>query len=222
MKLPGPRDDDAGPDLLGSALAAAKWTGADPTKQQIDLLIEFRDWLAHEAIPAGSVGPNEGRRLWRRHIADSLLFAYGIGDRKSCLDIGSGGGLPGIPLAIIHPQTHFDLVDKSGRRCDLLRRAIRILGLDNCTVVHRDVSQLEEHYAFVVSRAAIPAAKLMIHVKHRLEPGGVANVSVSRSGDAIFPAAVPDGLKMTVISIPPGILDTKVQLLRIEAIQNGS
>lgn len=222
MKNSGPRDGDAGPDLLDSAIAAARWTGSDPTRQQIDLLVAYRTWLAEEAIPAGGVGPNEGNRLWKRHIADSLVFGSGLGDSNSCLDIGSGVGLPGIPLAIIHPQTHFDLVDKSGRRCDLLRRAIGVLGLANCTVVHRDLVQLERRYPFAVSRAAMPANQLMLHVKHRLETGGIANISVSRSGDLLLRAAETPGLRVMAISVPNEILDTKVQLLRIEATQNGS
>ncbi len=62
----------------------------------------------------------------------------------------------------------------------------------------------------------------MIHVKHLLEPGGVANISVSRAGDSPWTAGLPAGLRAETVSVPDKILDTKVQLLRIEAIQNGS
>ena len=223
MSSSGPHDHDVGPNSLASVIAAAQWTGVDPTPQQIDLLLEYGTWLGREAIVAGGIGPHEGHRIWERHIADSLLFGYGIGNRRACLDIGSGAGLPGIPLAVIHPQVHFDLVDKSGRRCGLLRRALGILKLPNCTVVHKDLVELNRTYPFVVSRAAMPAAELMIHVKHRLEPGGIANISASRAGSSsTTTAAIPPGLRVVAISVPDKILDTKVQLLRIEAIQNGS
>ncbi len=222
MENPGPRNSIAGPDSIEAAIAAARWIGADPTRQQIEQLEQYRSWLVEEAIVAGGIGPNEGHRIWKRHIADSLIFGWGLANRLSCLDIGSGVGLPGIPLAIVNPQTSFDLVDKSGRRCDLLTRAIRILGLQNCAVIHRNLHSIEGRYPFVVSRAAVPAEELMIHVKHWLEPGGVANISVSRAGDSPWTTPLPAGLKVETISVPDKILDTKVQLLRIEAIQNGS
>ncbi|MDJ0496575.1 MAG: class I SAM-dependent methyltransferase [Acidimicrobiia bacterium] len=222
MRNPGPRKGNAGPDSVETAIGAAQWIGADPTREQIYQLEQYRSWLVKEAIVAGGIGPNEGHRIWKRHIADSLIFGHGLANRLSCLDIGSGVGLPGVPLAIINPQTDFDLVDKSGRRCDLLRRAIRVLGLQNCAVIHRSLDSLEGRYPFVVSRAAIPAKELMIHVKHLLEPGGVANISVSRAGDSPWTAGLPAGLRAETVSVPDKILDTKVQLLRIEAIQNGS
>jgi 16S rRNA (guanine527-N7)-methyltransferase len=218
MVTPGPRDKNAGPDSLQNAIAAAEWTGISPTSRQRNLLAAYREWLVDEAIPAGGIGPNEGNRIWRRHIADSLLYGYGLREQPVCLDAGSGVGLPGIPLAMVHPQTHFDLVDKSRRRCDLMTRAIGLLGLTNCSVIHSELGQLGSRFPFVVSRAAIPADVLMIHVKHLLDAGGTANISVSRSGKPTQVARVPAGLTATTIPVPYKILDTKVQLLRIETI----
>lgn len=212
----------AAADSIQYAVAAARWTGVEPTSHQRDLLAAYRDWLIAEAIPAGGVGPNEIGRLWRRHIGDSVVFGFGLTDRRYCLDVGSGVGLPGISLAVIHPQTQFDLVDKSGRRCGLLRRAIRVLRLDNCTVIHKDVTELARRYPFVVSRAAIPANRMMIHVKQLLDKGGAANISISRDGDANLDLEVPSGLVARPIVVPDQVLDTKVQLLRIEGIQTGS
>jgi 16S rRNA (guanine(527)-N(7))-methyltransferase RsmG len=209
-------------DSIKYAIAAGEWTGHKPSSHQLDLLRAYRDWLVAEAIPAGGVGPNETSRIWRRHVADSLLFGYGLKDQPLCLDIGSGVGLPGIPLAITHPQTRVDLVDKSGRRCDLLRRAVGVLGLDNCTVVHRDVTKIDRRYPFIVSRAAIPADRLMIHVKQLLDRNGVANISIARGCEAMPKPKTPAGLVAMMLVVPDQILDTRVQLLRIEEIQTGS
>jgi 16S rRNA (guanine(527)-N(7))-methyltransferase RsmG len=213
---------DAVSDSVRYAVAAAEWTGIKPTSHQLDLLTAYRDWLLSEAIPAGGIGPNESGRIWRRHVGDSLLFGCGLKDQPYCLDIGSGVGLPGIPLAITHPQTQFDLVDKSGRRCDLLQRAVRVLGLNNCIIVHKEVAKLDRRYPFIVSRAAIPADRMMIHVKQLLESDGAAIISISREGDAKLDLKMPAGLAATTVSVPGQILDTKVQLLRIEEIQTGS
>ncbi len=222
MTKPVPRNPGAGTNSLQTAVAAARWTGIEPTDRQQSLLETYKNWLIDEAIPAGGLGPNEGDRVWSRHLADSLLFGYGLGEQPACLDAGSGVGLPGIPLAIIHPQIEFELVDKSGRRCDLLKRAIGVLGLENCSVIHSELSSIGRRYPFLVSRAAIPANQMMIHVKQLLAGGGIANISVSRVGEGDPSIDVPVGLLANLVSVPDKILDTRVQLLRIEAIQDGS
>jgi len=90
-------------------------------QDQIEKLARYRDWLRDEAIPAGGLGPKERRRLESRHIADSLLFGAGFGAvPEHVRDLGSGVGLPGIPLAVAHPRSQLELVDRSQRRVDLM------------------------------------------------------------------------------------------------------
>ncbi len=203
---------------IEDAVRAASWAGCELTEQQCEQLARYHRWLSEEALDAGGVGPNELDRLWTRHIGDSLLFGLALHQADTCADIGSGVGLPGVPLAIAGPATSFDLVDKSGRRCDLLRRAIRVLGLENCHVVHSDVDRLTTRYDAVVSRAAMPLERLLLHVKHLLSPDGIGLVGVThgRAGEAPIPAS-PSGLTLAVVSVPDEILDRPVQLLRIEA-----
>lgn len=203
-----------GTDSLSGAVAAAEYAGCALSSAQQGQLEAFHDWLATEGADAGGIGPHEGQRIWDRHISDSLVFASILPGAVDCLDIGSGAGLPGIPLAIAYPEIHFVLLDRAGRRCDLMTRACAILALENCTVVQEEIAAHRGRYEAVVSRAAMPLELMMIHVKRLLQPGGRALLALSRTGQA---RALGDRMEgATVVRIPPNILDRGANLLRIE------
>lgn len=155
--------------------AIAEYAGFGLTTAQIELLAIYRDWLQEEAIPAGGLGRAETSRLDDRHIADSLLFGVPFPDAPhEMADLGSGVGLPGIPLAIMLPDTKLTLIDRSGKRADLARRAVRVLDLSNVEVVQRDIASLDTGFATLVSRATLPPEELASHAKRLLVPGGMA------------------------------------------------
>lgn len=134
--------------------------------RQLESLGRYRDWLEDEAVQAGGIGPNEGPHLLERHVADALTWLQPLERAPvTMLDIGSGVGLPGIPLAIAIPVTEITLLDRSGRRCGLLRRAVRVLGLDNVDVQQRDVTEWDAQADLVVSRASLPPEHLLPHLK---------------------------------------------------------
>lgn len=134
----------------------------------------YRDWLESEAIPAGGMGPDELDRLDERHIGDSLLFLPFLPVGGPILDAGSGVGLPGIPLAIVRPDLHFILLDRSERRADLLRRALRVLAITNAEVAETDIGGWNEPVPGVVSRATIPPDAFLPALPRLLLPGGIA------------------------------------------------
>ena len=153
----------------------ASQLGLDLSEEQYRQLAEFRDWLAREAVPAGGLGPSEIDRLEGRHIADSLLFVAGFSVLPSRIrDLGSGVGLPGIPLAIAYPEVDFELIDRSGRRLDLMRRACRILDLPNVSVVSCDIERVEGTTPGIVSRASLSPQRMAQVANRQLEVGGVA------------------------------------------------
>ena len=134
--------------------------------RQLESLDGYRHWLETEAVAAGGIGPNEVPHLLERHLADALTWLQPLGSAPhTILDIGSGVGLPGIPLAIALPATQITLLDRSGRRCGLLRRAIRVLDLPTVVVKQRDVAQMDVGAEIVVSRASLPPEQLLPHLR---------------------------------------------------------
>ncbi len=206
-----------GPDSFLAAARVAKHVGFEISSDQRDRLETYYGWLRSEAVAAGGIGPSELNRLWDRHIADSLTFYPALAGAESCLDIGSGVGLPGIPLAIVASTVSFTLLDRAGRRCDLMRRVIAVLGLTNCRVDQGDVASVVERYDAIVSRAAIPIERMMIHVKRLLGSPGTALLGVSRTEDAQIAVGSTTGMTVSPLRIPAEILDSGATLLRIEA-----
>ena len=141
---------------------------------QVEVLDRFHDWIATEGVAAGGIGPAEIGRIHDRHIADSLLFARFFEPPPTLWDLGSGIGLPGIPLAVLHPGTECVLIDRSGRRVSLMKRVVRVLGLDNVVVRQDDIARLRGPVPVVVTRATLPPDELKAHLERILEPGGVA------------------------------------------------
>ena len=160
--------------------STALLSGVALNDTQTDQLTRYRDWLATEAVTAGGIGPDEVHRLDTRHIADSLLFGSQIDqDHHEIWDFGTGVGLPGIPLAILFPGRDLTLIDRSGRRVRLAKRAIRILDLDNVSVVQSDVTSISGNTDVIVARASLsPETINPVAMKH-LRPNGICLVGGS-------------------------------------------
>ncbi len=117
----------------------------------------------------------EGDQLVIRHILDSLsgvsvLDQPGL---ERVADIGSGAGLPGIPLAVFLPGTEFFLVERSGRRVSFLRNAVLTLGIKNVTIVEKALEKLEDRYDAVTFRGFSPFnPELIVHLRRILAEEG--------------------------------------------------
>lgn len=89
-------------------------------------------------------------------IARFLLFKPG----STVLDVGTGGGFPGIPLAILFPDVHFHLIDRIGKKVTVAREIAAAIGLENISFGHCSVEEVKDRYDFVVSRAVMPLLDL--------------------------------------------------------------
>jgi len=187
----------------------------------MQLLEDYGDWLRREAIPAGGLGPREGDRLWARHLGDSLLFASGWRGEAPAelLDIGSGVGLPGIPLAILWPNTRVTLLDRGGRRVRLLHRVVRVLGLTNVVVAQGDALAVADEWEAIVVRGALRAPEVVGLSGRLLSPGGTAVLGLSRRETPpertrdLMGIADALGLEPELVGVPAEILDGPAWLL---------
>lgn len=105
----------------------------EPTK-----LGRFMAMLMHANTRMNLTAVRDEQEAWDRHIFDSLTLLPMLSelqDNAKIIDIGTGGGLPGIPLAIVMPQHRFTLVDSTKKKCDYLDQVIRALGLTNARVI---------------------------------------------------------------------------------------
>jgi 16S rRNA (guanine527-N7)-methyltransferase len=127
--------------------------------------IRYAGMLAGAGVERGLIGPREADRIWDRHILNSVALGELIDPGERVLDIGSGAGLPGIPLAIARPDTQLVLVEPLLRRAEFLVEAVAGLGLANVVVVRgraEDPAVVREHGGadVVTSRAVAALDKL--------------------------------------------------------------
>ena len=108
------------------------------------------------------------------HLLDSLSLLPHLADAKSVIDVGSGPGFPGIPLAIARPDVRFTLLDSSHKKCAFLEQAKAELNLANVTVACERVEQYRPAQGFdvVVSRAFADLADFVTQSRHLAAPGG--------------------------------------------------
>lgn len=104
------------------------------------------------------------QNLYPNHVLHSLVIAEFLGPLEagtSLLDVGTGGGFPGIPLAIVYPQCRLHLVDRIGKKLKVASEIAREIGLNNVTFQHGDIGECHQKYNYVVSRAVMPLNELV-------------------------------------------------------------
>ena len=123
---------------------------------------QYVDILVSRGVDWGLIGPREIGRLWERHILNSIALESLIPEGCRVADVGSGAGLPGIPLAILRPDLEMTLIEPMLRRSNFLTEAIDELGLDDrVSVVRGRAEDADLHVDVVVSRAVAKLATLI-------------------------------------------------------------
>lgn len=158
-----------------------EWVGAPESHHLMDSLEELENWLMGEGAYSGGLGPNEAD-VWTRHILDSLMFARGLGEHPdSILDMGSGVGLPGIPLALLFPSSTVTLVDRSGRRMEMARRAARVIGAANVQTFRSEFDEFSGEFDGVVMRASLQPDSAIAAIRGHISPGGYGVLGIGLS-----------------------------------------
>ncbi|WP_259067420.1 16S rRNA (guanine(527)-N(7))-methyltransferase RsmG [Mucilaginibacter sp. X4EP1] len=111
--------------------------------------------------------------LFERHVLHSLGIAKVITflPGESVLDVGTGGGFPGVPLAILFPDTQFYLVDSIGKKIKVVQEVVKALELKNVRASHNRAEEIKEQFNFVVSRAVTRLNEFYPWVKGKFKPG---------------------------------------------------
>lgn len=153
------------------AIAGVVFGGALPAARR------YVELLAGPGTVRGLIGPREGGRLWSRHVLNCAVAAEAIPEGARVVDIGSGAGLPGIPMALARPDLRVDLVEPLLRRTSFLDEVVGELGVtDRCRVIRgraEDVVHTAGGADVVTARAVAPLAKLAAWAAPLLREGGL-------------------------------------------------
>jgi 16S rRNA (guanine527-N7)-methyltransferase len=167
-----------------SLVADARILGVHLEIRQAAALLQFGDLLLRWNRAFNLISRRDTGRLVSRHLLDSLSIAPRLHGRD-VLDLGTGAGLPGVPLAIAREEVSFTLVDRSERKIRFIDQAARTLGLTNVTTQAADVRSLPDSASFdtVVSRAVASLDELWALAESRLRPCG--RVLIMHRGQAL-------------------------------------
>lgn len=176
----------------------APGAGAVPPGQIHDgdglaLARRYVNHLATTGLDHGLIGPRELPRLWSRHVLNCAVLSELVPESASVVDVGSGAGLPGIPLAIARPDLQVTLLEPLDRRCRWLARVVDELGLQDRVTVRRGRAQDvvgEVRGDVVTSRAVAELTKLLRWSVPLVAPGGqVLALKGERAVDELAGAA---------------------------------
>ncbi|PQJ21179.1 16S rRNA (guanine(527)-N(7))-methyltransferase RsmG [Tenacibaculum sp. SG-28] len=135
--------------------------------EQFEKLQElYKDWN----LKINVVSRKDIDELYLRHVLHSLGIAkvMAFQPKAKVMDVGTGGGFPGIPLAILFPETQFHLVDSIGKKIKVVREVVEGLGLENVKTTHGRVEEVSETYDFIVSRAVAQMETFHRWVKNKV------------------------------------------------------
>lgn len=118
----------------------------------------YIDWNSNINV----ISRKDIEHLYEHHVLHSLGIAKFINfkSQTTIIDVGTGGGFPAIPLAILFPQVKFHLVDSIGKKIKVATEIATEIGLQNCVFSHSRIEDIKEKYDFVVSRAVMPLLNL--------------------------------------------------------------
>ena len=141
---------------------------SDEQRRQFAMLDElYRDWNAKINV----ISRKDIDNLYEHHVLHSLAIAKTINFRPGTkiLDFGTGGGFPGVPLAIMFPDCQFKLIDGTGKKVRVAQEVATAIGLKNCQPEHLRGEDEKGKYDFVVSRAVMPLPDLVKIVRKNIE-----------------------------------------------------
>ena len=148
----------------------------------IDKARAYAAILARDSDTFGLLGPRELPKLWSRHVLNSGLLGELIQPGDKVVDVGSGAGLPGIPMAIAVPEAHFTLVEPMERRSNWLVSVVQELGLENVEVIRSRAEDLERTDFTVATARAVAALDKLLRLLTPLIRGSKSGTVLAMKG----------------------------------------
>ncbi len=159
-------------NLQSQLESGLKSLGISPEPGQIDALLAYLSLLEQWNKSYNLTAIRDVNRMLAYHLLDSLSIWRWIPSQAYALDVGSGAGLPGIPLAIVLPQTQWCLLDSNGKKTRFMQQALAVCAVKNVTVVKSRIEDYDAHQPFdvIVSRAYASLTAFVHSVMHLMQP----------------------------------------------------
>jgi 16S rRNA (guanine527-N7)-methyltransferase len=161
-----------------------------------DAAARYVAMLAGDGVVRGLIGPREVPRLWDRHVLNSAALAEAVPEGARVVDVGSGAGLPGVPLGLARPDVSLTLVEPMARRVEFLQDVVEALGAPWRVVrgraEERSVVRAVGPVDVVTARAVAPLPRLVGWCRGLLRPGSQLIALVGARAAAEVPDLVPE------------------------------
>ncbi|MFI0816990.1 16S rRNA (guanine(527)-N(7))-methyltransferase RsmG [Streptomyces sp. NPDC021098] len=186
--------------------------------------VRYGELLADVGVTRGLIGPREVPRLWERHLLNCAVLSEVVPEGVTVCDVGSGAGLPGIPLALTRPDLRITLLEPLLRRTNFLREVVELLGLEHVTVVRGRAEEVLGKLPpmhVVTARAVAPLDRLAGWGVPLLRPygemlllkGDTAEEELKHARAALGKLGVVD---TSVLHVGEGIVDPLSTVVRVE------
>ncbi|MFM9592578.1 16S rRNA (guanine(527)-N(7))-methyltransferase RsmG [Streptomyces scabiei] len=186
--------------------------------------VRYAELLAEAGVQRGLIGPREVPRLWERHLLNCAVLSEVVPEGVTVCDVGSGAGLPGIPLALVRQDLKITLLEPLLRRTNFLTEVVELLGLDHVTVVRgraEEVLGTLQPVHVVTARAVAPLDRLAAWGIPLLRPygemlalkGDTAEEELKSAASAL---AKLGAVETSVLHVGEGVVDPLSTVVRVE------
>lgn len=186
--------------------------------------VRYAELLAEAGVQRGLIGPREVPRLWERHLLNCAVLSEVVPESVTVCDVGSGAGLPGIPLALVREDLKITLLEPLLRRTNFLTEVVELLGLDHVTVVRGRAEEVMGKLPpvhVVTARAVAPLDRLATWGIPLLRPyGEMLALKGDTAEEELKSASVAlsklGAVETSILYVGEGVVDPLSTVVRVE------
>ncbi|MER6382223.1 16S rRNA (guanine(527)-N(7))-methyltransferase RsmG [Streptomyces sp. NPDC001118] len=186
--------------------------------------VRYAELLAEAGVQRGLIGPREVPRLWERHLLNCAVLSEAVPEGVTVCDVGSGAGLPGIPLALVREDLNITLLEPLLRRTNFLTEVVELLGLDHVTVVRGRAEEVLGKLPpvhVVTARAVAPLDRLAAWGIPLLRPYGEMLALKGDTAEEELKAAATalsklGAVETSILHVGEGVVDPLSTVVRVE------